>query len=188
MKRLVERIEMAIVDVKVPQLSESVAEATLLQWKKKPGEAVAQDEILIEIETDKGVLEVPAPSAGVLGEIVVDDGGTVTSDQVIAKIDSEAKVSAAAAAKAAPAAATAAPPSATAAAPALARPVAAGSRSDVPMPAAARIMADNSLAAGSAGGTGRDGRVTKGDVIGALASGVIAKAAAAPVPVATAVP
>src|SRR5262249_56300669 len=112
MKRLVERIEMAIVDVKVPQLSESVAEATLLQWKKKPGEAVAQDEILIEIETDKVVLEVPAPSAGVLGEIVVADGGTVTSDQVIAKIDTEAKAGAAApaAAKAAPATATPAPP------------------------------------------------------------------------------
>src|SRR4030095_17008922 len=91
---------MAIVEVKVPQLSESVAEATLLQWKKKPGEAVAQDEILIEIETDKVVLEVPAPAAGVMGEILVADGGTVTSDQVIAKIDTEAKVGAAAAAPA----------------------------------------------------------------------------------------
>ena len=79
---------MAIVNVKVPQLSESVAEATMLTWKKKAGEAVAQDEILIEIETDKVVLEVPAPSAGVLAEIVVGDGGTVVSDQVIAKIDS----------------------------------------------------------------------------------------------------
>ena len=68
---------MAIVEVKVPQLSESIAEATLLQWKKKPGEAVAQDEILIEIETDKVVLEVPAPAAGVLAEHVVADGGTV---------------------------------------------------------------------------------------------------------------
>ena len=86
---------MAIVDVKVPQLSESVAEATMLTWKKKAGEAVAQDEILIEIETDKVVLEVPAPSAGVLAEIVVGDGGTVVSDQVIAKIDSAAKAAAA---------------------------------------------------------------------------------------------
>jgi 2-oxoglutarate dehydrogenase E2 component (dihydrolipoamide succinyltransferase) len=151
---------MAIVEVKVPQLSESVAEATLLQWKKKPGEAVAQDEILIEIETDKVVLEVPAPSAGVLGEIVQADGATVVSDQVIAKIDTEAKAGAAApaAAKAAPAAATA-----TAAAPAAA--AAGGSKSDVAMPAAAKMMADNSLAAGSVGGTGRDGRVTKGDVL-----------------------
>ena len=87
---------MAIVEVKVPQLSESVAEATLLQWKKKPGDAVAMDEILIEIETDKVVLEVPAPSGGVLAEIVVADGGTVTSDQVIARIDSEGKAGAAA--------------------------------------------------------------------------------------------
>src|SRR3954469_4467656 len=98
---------MAIGEVKVPQLSESVAEATLLQWKKKPGEAVALDEILIELETDKVVLEVPAPSAGVLGEIVVADGGTVVADQVSAKIDNDAKAGAAApaAAKAAPAAA-----------------------------------------------------------------------------------
>jgi 2-oxoglutarate dehydrogenase E2 component (dihydrolipoamide succinyltransferase) len=169
---------MAIVEVKVPQLSESVAEATLLQWKKKPGEAVAQDEILIEIETDKVVLEVPAPSAGVLGEIVVADGGTVTSDQVIAKIDTEAKAGAVA-----PAAAKAAPAAATAAATA---PALAGSKSDVAMPAAAKMMADNSVPAGAVPGTGRDGRVTKGDVITALASGVIAKAAAAPMPAAPA--
>src|SRR6476660_5440333 len=111
---------MAIVDVKVPQLSESVAEATLLQGKKKAGEAVAQDEILIEIETDKVVLEVPAPSAGVLAEIVVADGGTVTAEQVIAKIDSEGRAGAAAAAPAAAPAAAAArlPASAPAAAPA----------------------------------------------------------------------
>lgn len=172
---------MAIVDVKVPQLSESVAEATLLQWKKKPGEAIAQDEILIEIETDKVVLEVPAPSAGVMGEIVVADGGTVTSDQVIARIDSEGKASAAAPAAAKPAQATPAAAPAQAAA-------AGGSRSDVLMPAAAKMMADNNVAAGAVAGTGRDGRVTKGDVIGALASGVIAKAAAAPMPAAAARP
>ena len=88
---------MAIFEVKVPQLSESVAEATLLQWKKKVGQAVAQDEILIEIETDKVVLEVPSPSAGVLVELVVGDGGTVVADQVIAKIDSTATASATAA-------------------------------------------------------------------------------------------
>ena len=84
---------MAIAEVKVPQLSESVAEATLLQWKKKAGEPVAADEILIEIETDKVVLEVPAPAAGVLAEIVVTDGGTVVSDQLIAKIDTDGKAS-----------------------------------------------------------------------------------------------
>src|SRR5436190_15470964 len=96
---------MAIVEVKVPQLSESVAEATLLQWKKKPGEAVALDEILIEIETDKVVLEVPAPAAGTLAEVVEADGSTVVADQLIARIDTEGKASAAA-----PAAAKAAAP------------------------------------------------------------------------------
>ena len=153
---------MAIVDVKVPQLSESVAEATMLTWKKKAGEAVAQDEILIEIETDKVVLEVPAPSAGVLAEIVVGDGGTVVSDQVIAKIDSAAKASAATAA--APAAA-AAPAPAAAAAPAAAPAAAAGAKA---MPSAAKLMAENNLSAGQVGGTGKDGRVTKGDVLATL--------------------
>ena len=165
---------MAIVEVKVPQLSESVAEATLLTWKKKPGDAVAIDEILIEIETDKVVLEVPAPSAGVLAELVVADGGTVTSDQVIAKIDSEGKAGAAAPAAAAPAPAAAAPAPAAAAA-------SSDSKAGVAMPAAAKIMADNNLAAGSVPGTGKDGRVTKGDVLGAIEGG--AKPATIPAPV-----
>src|SRR5688572_17388493 len=138
---------MAIVDVKVPQLSESVAEATLLQWKKKAGEAVAQDEILVEIETDKVVLEVPAPSAGVLAEIVAADGSTVTADQVIARIDSEGK--AAAGAAPAPAAAKPAP---AAPAPAAAPASAGGAKGDIAMPAAAKLMADNQLAAGSVAG------------------------------------
>ena len=103
---------MSIVEVKVPQLSESVAEATLLQWKKKPGEAVAIDEILIEVETDKVVLEVPSPAAGVLAEVVQADGATVVADQLIAKIDTAAKAGAVAAAPA---------PAAPAAAPAAAR-------------------------------------------------------------------
>ncbi|HEY5582187.1 MAG TPA: biotin/lipoyl-containing protein, partial [Rhodoferax sp.] len=85
---------MAIVEVKVPQLSESVAEATMLQWKRKVGDAVAVDEILIDIETDKVVLEVPAPSAGVIVEILVPDGGTVAAEQLIARIDTEAKAGA----------------------------------------------------------------------------------------------
>ena len=83
---------MAIVEVKVPQLSESVAEATMLQWKKKVGDSVAADEILIEIETDKVVLEVPAPSAGVLSEVLVADGGTVIAEQLIARIDTDGKL------------------------------------------------------------------------------------------------
>src|SRR3954467_10639529 len=95
-----ERTNMAIVDVKVPQLSESVAEATLLQWKKKAGEAVAHGAILIESETGKVVRELPAPSAGVLAEIVVADGGTVAAEQVIAKSGSEGRAGAPAAATA----------------------------------------------------------------------------------------
>jgi 2-oxoglutarate dehydrogenase E2 component (dihydrolipoamide succinyltransferase) len=172
-------IKMAIVEVKVPQLSESVAEATMLQWKKKPGEAVAMDEILIEIETDKVVLEVPAPSAGVLAEIVVADGGMVVSDQVIARIDSEGKAGAAAPkAAAAPAVAVASAPAPAAAG---------GSMAGVAMPAAAKLMADNSLAAGSVAGSGKDGRVTKGDVLAAVAGGA-KPVAAAPVAVSTGVP
>src|SRR5665647_703077 len=104
---------MAIVEVKVPQLSESVAEATMLQWKKKVGEAVALDEILIEIETDKVVLEVPAPAAGVLAKIVQADGATVAAEQVIARIDTEGKASAAVAKPPAATASAAAAPAAT---------------------------------------------------------------------------
>ena len=155
---------MAIVEVKVPQLSESVAEATMLQWKKKVGDSVAADEILIEIETDKVVLEVPAPSAGVLSEILVGDGATVAAEQLIARIDTDGKVAAAA-----PAAAAAAP------APAASAPTASAPQSNsmagVAMPAAAKLMADNNLASGSVAGSGKDGRVTKGDVLSAVAGG-----------------
>ena len=153
---------MAIVEVKVPQLSESVAEATMLQWKKKVGDAITIDEILIDIETDKVVLEVPAPSAGVLIELVVADGGTVVAEQVIARIDTEGKaVSSAAAVSAAPAVSAAAPVPSTS-----------GSMAGIPMPAAAKLMADNNLAPGSVPGTGKDGRVTKGDVLGATAAAI----------------
>jgi 2-oxoglutarate dehydrogenase E2 component (dihydrolipoamide succinyltransferase) len=158
---------MAIVEVKVPQLSESVAEATLLQWKKQPGEAVALDEILIEIETDKVVLEVPAPVAGVLAEHAVAGGGSVTSDQVIARIDTEAKPSGAAA------------PAAPAPAPATASAAAAADKSGIAMPAAAKLMADHNIAAGSVAGSGRDGRITKGDVLGVMAAPPAAKPPAA---------
>ena len=152
---------MAIVEVKVPQLSESVAEATMLQWKKKVGDSVAADEILIDIETDKVVLEVPAPSAGVLAEILVGDGGTVAAEQLIARIDTDGKVAASAPA-AAPATAASAP----------AAPAAQGnSMAGVAMPAAAKLMADNNLATGSVAGSGKDGRVTKGDVLSAVAGG-----------------
>ena len=166
---------MAIIEVKVPQLSESVAEATMLQWKKKPGEAVAADEILIEIETDKVVLEVPAPSAGVLAEVLVGDGGTVVAEQLIARIDTDGKASAAA-----PAAASAATPAARPAA--AASPSTGGSMAGVAMPAAAKLMADNNLAPGSVAGSGKDGRVTKGDVLGAVSAPKPAPAAAAVIP------
>jgi 2-oxoglutarate dehydrogenase E2 component (dihydrolipoamide succinyltransferase) len=158
---------MAIVEVKVPQLSESVAEATMLQWKKKVGDSVAADEILIEIETDKVVLEVPAPSAGVLSEILVADAGTVVAEQLIARIDTDGKVAAAAPATAtAKAAAPASAPAAQASAPA------SNSMAGVAMPAAAKLMADNNMAAGSVAGSGKDGRVTKGDVLSAVANPV----------------
>ena len=165
---------MAIVEVKVPQLSESVAEATMLTWKKKAGEAVAIDEILIEIETDKVVLEVPAPAAGVLAEIVQVDGATVVAEQLIARIDTEGTVGAPAAAPAAAANAT----PAAAPTPAAAAPASAGGKGDVAMPSAAKMLAENNLVATSVAGTGKDGRVTKGDVLGAVAAGGAAKVAA----------
>ncbi len=164
------------IEVKVPQLPESVAEATLVSWHKKPGDAVARDENLIDVETDKVVLELPAPDAGVLVELVKPDGSTVTSNEVIAIIDTEG--AGAAAAPAAPAAPDAKAP-APAAAPA---PVAAGVAA---LPAARKMMADTGVDPATVAGTGRGGRVTKGDVIAAAASGaapVAAPAAKAPVP------
>ncbi|GAB2746832.1 2-oxoglutarate dehydrogenase complex dihydrolipoyllysine-residue succinyltransferase [Melaminivora jejuensis] len=171
---------MSIVEVKVPQLSESVAEATLMSWKKKAGEAVAQDEILIEIETDKVVLEVPAPAAGVLAEIVQADGATVASEQVIARIDTNAVASAA------PAAAAAAAPAAAASAPgAAAAPAAGGSKGGVAMPAAAKILSEKGLSPADVAGSGKDGRVTKGDALAASAGGVKSTAAVIPTGVPT---
>ncbi len=165
---------MAIVDIKVPQLSESVAEATMLTWKKKVGDSVTADEILIEIETDKVVLEVPAPASGVLSELVVQDGALVVSDQVIAKIDTEGKAGASA-----PAAAVQATPAKPSQPVAAVSPVASGSQSmaGVAMPAAAKLMADNGMAAGSVAGSGKDGRVTKGDVLAAASAPKIAAVA-----------
>jgi 2-oxoglutarate dehydrogenase E2 component (dihydrolipoamide succinyltransferase) len=159
---------MSIIEVKVPQLSESVAEATLLQWKKQPGEAVAIDEILVEVETDKVVLEVPAPAAGVLAAHVVAGGATVLAEQVIAQIDTEGKASAAAPVKAA-------------AAPVVAM---ASAMAGVAMPAAAKLMADKQMAPGSVAGTGKDGRVLKGDVLSAVVAGKPTAPVAAPAAVA----
>ncbi|RAP62231.1 dihydrolipoamide succinyltransferase [Achromobacter sp. HZ01] len=170
---------MAITDVVVPQLSESVSEATLLTWKKQPGAAVEADEILIEVETDKVVLEVPAPASGVLAEIVKGDGSTVTSGEVLARIDTAGKAAAAATAPAE--APKAAEQAAAAAAPAAAAP-ASTSAAGVASPAASKILAEKGVDAASVAGTGRDGRVTKGD---ALAASAPAKAAPAAAPAPT---
>ncbi|HLU00675.1 MAG TPA: 2-oxoglutarate dehydrogenase complex dihydrolipoyllysine-residue succinyltransferase [Burkholderiaceae bacterium] len=162
---------MAITDVVVPQLSESISEATLLEWKKQPGEAVEIDEILIEVETDKVVLEVPAPAAGVLKEIVKGDGATVVAGEVLARIDTEGKASAAAAPAAeAPAAEAAAAPAAATAAPAAAA---------ITSPAAGKILAEKGVDPASVEGSGRGGRITKGDALSAEAGA--AKKPAAPV-------
>ena len=163
---------MAIVEVKVPQLSESVAEGTLLIWKKKPGEAVAIDEILVEIETDKVVLEVPAPVAGIMSQLVRADGSQVVSEEVIARIDTEGSAQTSPLAIKAVEPVVAPVPQATAAA-------ASNSKSDVAMPAAAKLLADNNLSVSAVTGTGKDGRVTKGDVLGAVAAGPATKTVAA---------
>ena len=143
-----------LIDVPVPPRSESVTSATLLPWKKQPGEAVRADEILVELETDKIVLEVPAPASGVLAEILQPTGASVTAGEVLARID--------------PIAVPAAQPAAASAAAGLA------------MPAAARMMAEHGLPAGSVPGTGKGGRITKGDVIGALDAGASSTPAAVP--------
>ncbi|KGF78632.1 dihydrolipoamide succinyltransferase [Massilia sp. JS1662] len=176
---------MAQIEVKVPQLSESVAEATLLSWHKKVGEAVSRDENLIDIETDKVVLELPAPAAGVIVQIIKNDGGTVVSGETIAIIDTEAS------AGVSPLQVTAAPAAGAEAAAAAAAPAAGastGAKGDVAMPAAAKILADNNLTAADATGTGRDGRVTKGDALAAVANKGAAPAPAAPAPLQQAAP
>jgi len=170
---------MALIEVKVPQLSESVAEATLLQWKKKPGQAVEMDEILIEIETDKVVLEVPAPAAGVLAQVLKNDGDSCIAEEVIAKIDTEGQEADSGAmqiksvppAQPAPGETPGVPPEVAALA---------ETRSEVAMPAAAKLMAELDLPVGSVQGTGRGGRVTKGDVLEAVESGAAKPAAEMP--------
>jgi len=154
---------MAITEVHVPQLSESISEATLLQWKKQPGEAVQEDEILIEIETDKIVLEVPAPVSGVITEIVKGDGSTVVSEEVLARIDTDAKAAAPAPKPEAEA------PAAPAVAPPAEAPKAAATAAAVASPAASKILSEKGLDAASVAGTGRGGRVTKGDALAASA-------------------
>jgi 2-oxoglutarate dehydrogenase E2 component (dihydrolipoamide succinyltransferase) len=185
---------MALIEVKVPQLSESVSEATLLQWRKKPGQAVEMDEILVEIETDKVVLEVPAPAAGVLAQIIKNDGDSCIAEEVIAKIDTEGQESVSGAmqiksippAEPAPGETPGVPPEVAALA---------ETKSEVAMPAAAKLMVEHDLAVGSVQGTGKGGRVTKGDVLEVLNAPPAAPAPApataktvAPAPTAPATP
>lgn len=156
---------MAQIEVKVPQLSESVAEATLLEWHKKPGDAVARDENLIDIETDKVVLELPSPDSGVLVSITKGDGETVVAGEVIAMIDTDASAKAQAPAPT-PAAETAPAAGSGAVAPGVgSSPAPAGGRAGPAMPAAAKLMAEHNLGPGQVEGTGRGGRITKGDVL-----------------------
>ena len=157
-----------IIEVKVPQLSESVAEATLVSWHKKVGELVKCDENLVDIETDKVVLETPAPAAGVLVKIVKPDGSTVASKEIIAQIDTEATAPASAASAAPAASAAAAPKSSKAQAAAA-------------MPAAQKVATENKMDTAAIGGSGRGGRVTKGDVLDAIKTGSAASAAPAKV-------
>ena len=157
-----------IIDVKVPMLSESVSEGTLLEWKKKVGEAVARDEILIDIETDKVVLEVPSPQAGVLVEIVAQDGETVVADQVLARIDTAATAAAEAPAAAPVEAAPAAAPAAA--------------QNNAAMPAAAKLAAETGVDVNALQGSGRDGRVLKEDVQNAAAKPAAAAAPAVALP------
>src|SRR6202162_4747253 len=160
------------IEVRVPQLPESVADATIVSWHKKPGDAVLRDETLVDLETDKVVLEVPAPAAGVLREIKLGDGTTVTSGQVLAVIE----------------AGGAAVPK-----PDGAKPDARGdaSKSDAAAaklsPAAKRVVEENKVDPKAVTGSGRDGRVSKSDVVNYLsakdaAPAPAAKAPAAPIP------
>ena len=159
-----------IVEVNVPVFAESVTEGTLVAWYKKVGEAVARDEVLVDIETDKVVLEVPAPQAGVLVEIIVQDGATVESQQLLAKIDTAAQASAEVPVVAAAPTEAAAPVAASQA------------QAGVAMPAAAKLAAEKGIDVGSVQGSGRDGRVLKEDVQNAAATPKAAAVAPAPIP------
>jgi 2-oxoglutarate dehydrogenase E2 component (dihydrolipoamide succinyltransferase) len=181
------------IEVKVPQLPESVAEATLVNWHKAAGQPIRRDENLIDIETDKVVLELPAPADGVMAEIVKADGSTVTSGEVIAIIDTDAAQAKPAAPAAQPAAAPPAPAKAAspaaraapAAKPAVvaAAPAAASATASVTaLPAARKLMAEQGIAAGDVDGSGRGGRITKSDVESAAAAKASPAAKAPPAP------
>lgn len=155
---------MAIIEVKVPQLSESVAEATLLVWHKKVGESVTRDENLVDVETDKVVMELPAPNDGVITQVLKGDGSTVVAGEVIALLDTDAS------AKVSPIQVSAVP---AATEPSVAATIDSSnvkSSAGVAMPSAAKILAENNLSANMVDGSGKDGRVTKGDALAAVSS------------------
>ena len=166
------------IEVKVPQLPESVTEATLVNWHKKPGEPVKRDENLIDVETDKVVLELPAPNDGVLIEITREDGATVTSNDVIGVIDTDAKGAQSAAAKAPGQAPV--QPAPTPHAPLTAPEPAKAAEAATAMPAARKMMADKGVDATTVTGTGRGGRITKEDVAAVEAKVAPAAPAAKP--------
>src|SRR5205807_10139519 len=164
-------------EIRVPTLGESVTEATIGRWFKKAGDAVAVDEPLVELETDKVTIEVPAPSAGTLGDIVAKDGETVAVGALLGQINDGAGGAAAKPAAAPAKSAAPPPPSSAAPAPAAAAPKA--SPADAPLaPSVRRISAESGIDAATVPGSGKDGRVTKGDMLAA-----IEKAASAPTPV-----
>jgi 2-oxoglutarate dehydrogenase E2 component (dihydrolipoamide succinyltransferase) len=168
-------------EIKVPTLGESVSEATVAKWLKKVGDVVKQDEALLELETDKVTLEVNAPSAGTLTDIAAPEGANVGVGALLGVIGGDGKAVATAPAQPAPAPVPAAAPAAPA-------PAAAAPAAHAPMPAAAKLAADNNVSAAALAGSGKDGRVTKGDVLDALAAKAgapVAAPAAASAPVAS---
>ena len=172
-------------EIRVPQLPESVADATLVAWHKQPGDSIRRDENLADLETDKVVLEVPAPANGVVRELKVQSGTTVTSGQLLAVIEEGAATAAAPSAASVTPAAVAAPTSAAKAAPAVSVAKAAvGADADKLSPAVRRLVEENKLDAGAIPASGRDGRLTKSDVMDFLAKRQSAGAALAPVPAA----
>ncbi len=165
----------ALLDVKTPVMGESVSEGTISTWRKKKGDAVKKDEVLVEIETDKVAVEVASPADGTLADILAADGATVTPGQVIAKISTDGSI----AASSAPAAAATPAPVAAAATADTGKPLS---------PAVQRIVSETGLDPNKVDGTGKDGRITKGDALAALSSPAPTPVAVAPVPSAPAAP
>ncbi len=163
------------IEVRVPQLPESVADATLVAWRKQPGDAVARDENMVDLETDKVVLEVPAPAAGVIKELKVQNGETVTSGQLLAVIEEGAV------AGPSPAVTATSPAGGRGTGPSPAVPATSPAKAgevEKLAPSVRRLVEEHKLDATGIPGSGRDGRITKGDVLSHLSSAEAAPAAA----------